>query len=65
MSNFNKKYQHIERIKVCTSKLITCTGNEAEKNAVFELTVDKMLGMVDTARCTDYTQLLALVHTLR
>ena len=40
-------------------------ASSEERNVVSRLTVKQMLSNVHTVRCTDYTQLLALINNIR
>ena len=40
-------------------------GSNEERNVVSRLTAEQMLSNVHTVRCTDYTQLLALINNIR
>ena len=40
-------------------------ASSEERNVVSRLTAEQMLSNVHTVRCTDYTQLLALINNIR
>ena len=49
-----------------SSKLLSSfLGSAEEKDITSKLTVDELLSKVYTARCTNYTQLIALINTVR